>query len=72
MDLNCNILKQARLAIKKGLNQKFQLCILEKTSERFNKKNVSVHRAPHLLCSRALEVQKVRKAYPVPRIYGTL
>ncbi len=28
--------------------------------------------APHLLCYRALEVQQVRKAYPVPRIYGTL
>jgi hypothetical protein len=40
----------------------------DKTHELF----VSVHRAPHLLCSRAFEVRKSTSAYPAPRIYGTL
>ncbi len=34
-------------------------------------KMVSIHKAPHLLFCRALEVQKIRKACPVPCICGT-
>ena len=33
---------------------------------------VCAHRAPHLLCSRAFEVQSRPSACPAPRIYGTL
>jgi hypothetical protein len=34
--------------------------------------SVSVHRAPHLLCYRALEVQPSTSACPVPCICSTL
>lgn len=36
------------------------------------KKKVSVHRAPHLLCYRVLEVQQGTSTHPVPCIYGAL
>jgi len=36
------------------------------------RKIVSVHRAPHLLCCRALEVQGVRLRTRTPRICSTL
>ena len=36
------------------------------------KNRVSVHRAPHLLCCRALEVQGVRLRTRTPRICSTL
>ncbi len=37
----------------------------------FTRKTIAFTKAPHLLCYRALEVQKGTSSYPVPCIYGT-